>query len=266
LLNYWICAFKSDENTYYSYKLVLDNFLTVRYPHIIFNYFFFGAMAGLTCFYYKDSFSNNSLSNDNEKCPFRFCYNMIKFFDYLIQNGRFFWIILILLLQLFICFSFNILLILNNNSFYIPLNAEQKIVLCYETGLFIILFCFIIIMFYFIKNENENKEKNYSSLIFLIDRTNISFINLINLTLYSYYCIFSFQLKLSYQNLWIITFGLFFLICFENLISILSFVYFIKITNRKIVKYCFSSKKKIEIFNKQEEELLDKSRDSQTIK
>ena len=266
LLNYWICTFKSDENTYYSYKLVLDNFLTVRYPHIIFNYFFFGAMAGLTCFYYKDSFSNNSLSNDNEKCPFRFCYNMIKFFDYLIQNGRFFWIILILLLQLFICFSFNILLILNNNSFYIPLNAEQKIVLCYETGLFIILFCFIIIMFYFIKNENDNKDKNYSSLIFLIDRTNISFINLINLTLYSYYCIFSFQLKLSYQNLWIITFGLFFLICFENLISILAFVYFFKITNRKIVKYCFSSKKTIEIFNKQEEELLDKSRDSQTIK
>ena len=59
-LNYWICQFKNNEYTYYSYKLVLDNYLTTRYPHIIFIYFFFGAMAGLTCFYFKDTFSNNS--------------------------------------------------------------------------------------------------------------------------------------------------------------------------------------------------------------
>ena len=264
-LNFIICRFESD--TYYSYKLVLDNFITVRYPHIIFNYFFFGAMAGLICFYYKDSFSNNSLSNDNINAPFRYCYNIITFFDYLIQNGRIFWIILILILQLSICFSFNILLYFNENSLFIPFNTEQKIVLCYETGLFILFFCAFIILIYFIKNENENKEKNYASFLFLIERTNFSFLNFINLILYDDYCLYKFQLKLSYQNLWIITFGLFFLVCYETLILTLPFIFLFKMANKKIIKYFLSSKDRIEIDRiSTPEELLEKSRDSLTIK
>ena len=30
-------------------KLVFDNFATTRYPHIVFNFFFLGAMSGLFC-------------------------------------------------------------------------------------------------------------------------------------------------------------------------------------------------------------------------
>ena len=265
-LNYWICQFKKNEYTYYSYKLVLDNYLTTRYPHIIFNYFFLGAMAGLTCFYFKDTFSNNSLSNDNEKSPFRYCHNFIKFFDYLIQNGRFFWFFLILSLQILICFSFNIIVKFNDNSIYIPFNIGQKIVLCYETGIFILLFCFLIICMFFIKYENENKSKNHSSLFILIERTNFSFFNCINLIVYSYYCFFNFQLKLNLQNLWIVTFGIFFLVCFENLIFTLAFVFLFKIANKKIIKYYLSPKeKKVERIPK-DEELFDKSRDSKDIK
>ena len=265
VLNYFICQFKSKDNTYYSYKLVLDNFLTVRYPHIVFNYFFFGAMTGLTCYYFKDSFSKNSICSDNENCPFRFCYHFMKFFDYLLQNGRFFWIFLILLLQLFICFSFNIIVKTNNNSIYIPFDSKEKIVLCYETGLFILLFCILIIFLFFIKNENENKVKNHSGLYLLIDRISFSFFNCINLMLYSYYCIFNFQLNLNYQNLWIITFGLFFLVCFENLILTLAFVFVFKMINKKIIKYLFPSEENAVRISKVEE-LLDKSRDTPTNK
>ena len=265
LLNYWIVQFKPEEKTYYSYKLVLDNFLTTRYPHIIFNYFYLGAIAGLTCYYFKDSFSKNSLSNDNEKVPFRFCFYFLKFFDYLIQNGRLFWIILVLVLQIFICFSFNLIIKTNDNSIYIPFHSQHKFVLCYETGLFILLFSILIVFLFLIRNENENKVKNNSSLFILIDRINFSFFNCINLILYSYYCIFDFQLKLNYQNLWIITFGLFIFVCFENLILTLAFVFLFKMINKKIIKY-FLPLEENSLRISKAEELFDKNRYSQNIK
>ena len=42
--------------------------------------------------------------------------------------------------------------------------------------------------------------------------------------MYSYYCYFRFQLKLTYQNLWLITLGLFIFFCLENLILTIIFV------------------------------------------
>ena len=244
LLNFWICQFKDGENTYYSYKLVLDNFLTIRYPHIIFNYFFLGAMAALTCFYFQDSFSSNSITNSEEKYPFTFCYSIIKIFNYLNQNGKFIWIIIILILQIIICFSFNIIIKINNNCIYIPFNTGEKMVLCYETGIFLLLFCFLLIFFNFNRNENENQSEDHSSLLILMERTNFSFLFTINLLLYSYYCYFNFQLKLNYQNLWIITFGLFLFACSENLIFTLAFVFLFKITNKKIIRYFLPSEVK----------------------
>ena len=269
LLNYWICQFQKNDRIYYSYKLVLDNFLTIRYPHIIFNYFFLGAMAGLTCFYFKDSFESSSMSNDNEKSPFRFCYSAIKLFDYLVQNGRFFWIFLLLILQLIISFSFTLIIKINNNKIFIPFNGLQKFVLCYETGAFILFFSFMIVLMFFIRNENENKTKNYSSLLMLIDRTSFSFLNTINLVMYAFYCVFYFQLKLNYQNLWIITFGMFFFVCLENLVLTLAFVFLLKMINKKLMNfYLKSNKEKMkenEILNKQSE-LLDKSRETTEYK
>ena len=135
----------------------------------------------------------------------------------------------------------------------------EKIVLCYETGLFILFFCLIVIILFFIKKENENKSKNYSSLLILIERSNYSFFNSVNLLLYSYYCIFNFQLKLSFQNLWIITFGIFVIVCFENLILTLAFVFPFKIINKNIIR-CFTyNEEKPERISKTAE-LLDKSR------
>ena len=45
---------------------------------------------------------------------------------------------------------------------------------------------------------------------------------------FSYYCFFIFQLKLTYQNLWLITFGLFIFFSFENLIFTIIFIMPIK--------------------------------------
>ena len=83
--------------------------------------------------------------------------------------------------------------------------------------------------------------------------------------LYSYYCVFNFQLKLNYQNLWIITFGIFFILCLENLILTLAFIFLFKMINKKIIKYFLSSEEKVERPSKAEE-LFDKSRESNTTK
>jgi hypothetical protein len=257
LLNYLICQF-DEKNIYYSYKLVLDNFLTVRYPHIIFYYFFLGAMAGLTCYYYKDSFLNNSLINENENLPFNFCFSIINFFNYLAQSGRLFCLVVIFALQLIICFSFTFFTEYYQ-SIYIPFNTIQKIVLCYETGLFLALFCLIIIILFFIRNDNENKSANYSSLFILIERTNFTFFNCINLLLYTYNCMINFQLKLSFQNLWIITFGIFVVACFENLMLTLVFVFFFKVINKKVIKYLLNSEDNLERLSRPPSELMEKS-------
>ena len=92
-----------------------------------------------------------------------------------------------------------------------------------------------------------------------LSRTNFSFINSINLLLYSYYCIFNFQLKLSFQNLWIITFGIFVIVCFENLLFTLAFVFPLKIINKKIIKLFIVNEEKPERISKPAE-LMDKSR------
>ena len=245
--NYLIVEFKEDDKTFYSYKLVFDNFITIRYPHIVFNYFFLGAMTGLTCFYYKDSFSSDSMSNDNDKCPFRFCYDSIKLFDFLIQHGRKFWIVFCFIIQIFISFSFYILIKLNDNSISIPFDSLQKFVLCYESGLFIFMFNIIAILITFIKSENEVKEKNNSSLIYLIERTNFSFFHTINLLMYTLYCFFNFQLKLTLENLFIVTFGLFFIVCLVNVILTLAFVFLFKMLNKNCIKFFLKDNDEIRV-------------------
>ena len=243
--NFWIIEFKSNEEVYYSYQLVFDNFITTRYPHIVFNFFFLGALAGLICFYDKDISSSNSICNDNKKIPFKFCYHAIKFFDYLIEKGRKFWVFFLILIQILISLSFYFLVKINGNTIFIPFNNLQKFVLSYESGLFVFLFCNIIILIIFIRRQNEGKEKNYSSFLIIIDRTSFSFYHTINLIMYTFYCFFDFQVKLNIQNLFIVAFAFFFIVFFANLIFTLAFVFPFKILNRKVIDYILIEKTRI---------------------
>ena len=234
--NFWIIEFKPKERVYYSYKLVFDNFITTRYPHMVFILFFLGAMSGLTCFYDKDISSSNSICNESEKIPFKFCFHFVKFYDYLLEKGRKIWIIILIGIQILISFSFYFLVKNNNDSIYIPFENLQKLVLSYESGLFVFIFCNITILITLIRKENEEKEKNFSSFYILIDRTSFSFFQTINLFIYTCYCFFNFQIELSIQNLFFVTFALFFLVLAGNLMFTLAFVLPFKIINKKILK------------------------------
>ena len=244
--NFWLIEFKESENengnVYYSYKLVFDNFATTRYPHIVFNFFFLGAMSGLICFYDSDISSSNSICNGDEKIPFKFCFDLVKFYDYLIEKGRKIWIILLILLQILISYSFYFLVKNNNNSIDIPFENIQKFVLSYESGLFVFLFCNIMILVTLIRKENEGKEKYFSSLTILIDRISFSFFQTINLFMYTFYCFFNFQVELSIQNLFFVTFSLFILVLASNLMLTLAIVLPLKIINKKILKNILKEK------------------------
>lgn len=237
--NNWIISF-ADNKQYYSYKLAIDNFFTTRYPHIIFVFFFLGAMAALTCFYYKDSFLSDSICNEQNKYPFRFCYKSIRFFDCLMQKGRKLWVFFFFLIQVGISLSFYFLVLGNNDKIYIPLELPQRIVACYESGIFVLLFCIILILIIFIRSENEEKEINKSTIINLIERTNFVFFHTINLLMYTFYCFFNFQVKYNIQNLFIVAFGLFFVVCFLNIILTLAFVLPLKVANKNIIKMYLS--------------------------
>jgi hypothetical protein len=182
------------------------------------------------------------------------------------QKGRKFWVIFFILIQVLISYSFYILVGLNDNSIFIPFNTLQKIVASYESGLFVFLFCIILILLIFIRSENVGKEKNDSSIIYLIERTNFSFFQTTNLLMYTFYCFFYFQVKLNIQNLFIVTFGLFFIICFENLLFTLAFVFPFKMLNRKIIERFMKDKKKSGTFERpskiSEKPLLKETLDS----
>ena len=206
----------------YNYNQIIRNISLIKFPNVLFNHYLIGAFTGLTCFYLKDSNGNNSMINEPDKCPFNFCLKIIELFDYLVQKGRKIWIVLSFIIQFMICSAFTIIINLKKNSKF-PLEFETtlKAFYYYESGLFILLFCFNILFF-----ANDNNSKNYDNynILNLFYQINFSYVNTIYLLMYSYYCFFGFQLKLTYQNLWLITLGLFVFFSIENLIITIIFI------------------------------------------
>ena len=239
--------------TKYTYNIIIRNISLIKYPHVLFNHYLLGAFTGLICFYLKDNLSNNPMINEPDNCPFNFCLDAINLFDYLVQKCRKFLIFLSFLIQFMLCITFTVIINFNindkkdetkiNAQEIFPLNfgVSLKIFYYYESGLFILTFCFNTILF-FASDNNKRIEKNYYekySILNLLYQINFSYVNTIYLMMYSYYCYFNFQLKLTYQNLWLITFGLFIFFCIENLIitiiCIMPFKIIFKILLNKIL-------------------------------
>jgi hypothetical protein len=162
------------------------------------------------------------------------------------QKGRKLWIFFFFLIQIVISLSFYFFVLGNNGKIYITLNIPQRIVACYESGIFVLLFCIIIILIIFIRSENEVKEINKSTIINLIERTNFVFFHTINLLMFTFYCFFHFQVKYSIQNLFIVAFGLFFVVCFLNIILTLAFILPLKVANKNIIKMYLRDDDRIE--------------------
>ena len=227
ILTYFICQFNTyDDDQLYTYKKITRNILLIKYPHILFNHYIMGAFTGLICFYSKDSNTKKPMSNDREKCPYKFCVSLAVIFDYIMQVGRKLWIFIGFCIQIFICSTFSILLYLNkkknNENLSLDFISTLKIIYYYESGLFIFIFCLVIILL-FAKEKNPKTTENFN-ILNLVNSINFSYANTVYLMTYSYYCLFNFQLKLTYQNLWFITFGIFIFFSLENILLTIIFV------------------------------------------
>ena len=254
LLSYFICLYSNNYNVsgteLYTYNKITRNILLIKYPHILFNHYLMGAFTGLVCFYLKDSTSNNPISNDKDKCPFSYCLHILGMFDFLIQKLKKVFLFLAFLILIMICCTFTLLLYLNtkNNNDKLSLDfiLSLKIIYYYESGLFIFIFCFITILFF--ANENESKKIRKYNILNLINRISFSYINTIYLMAYSYFCLFVFQFKLTYQNIFLYTLGLFVFFCIENLILTITFVLPFKIIFKSLLdKYIIINKSSLHL-------------------
>ena len=240
----YLCSFlyqNNNEEEIYAYKKITQNISLIKYPHIFFNHYLLGALAGVICFYLRDfATNNNSMVSEQENCPFTTLLWFIEFIDYINQKGRKIAIFILVFIQILISFFYTISLHLQNRNkekkdYIISLNFNQyiKVIYFYESGIFIFCFCFITILL-FTKNLDKKDFDNYSisNLIFQIS---FSFVNTVFLLMYTFYCYYEIQLKLTYQNLWLSTFGLFFIFCIENLVITILIIMPLKMFIKKII-------------------------------
>ena len=221
----YLCDYIYDKkNELYNYNKITQNISLVKYPHILFNHYLIGAFTGIICFYLKDfSTNNNSMIIDRENCPFKFIFDIIEFLDFLYQKKRAFLIVIPSIIQILICLVYPIIINLRNEEeISLELTKSMKVIFYYESGLFICCFC-IITLFLFIKNLDKKNNDNHS-IFNLLYQINFSCINTVYLMMYTFYCYYEVQFKLSYQNLWLSTLGFFLLLIIENIIVTIIFV------------------------------------------
>ena len=246
LLTYFICSHSHyDENNFYTYRKISRSTFLAKYPHVIFNHYIIGAFTGLTCFYLKESNLNISMTNERDKCPFIFCLNIKTYFEFLNPLWRKIFLFVGIIMEIIICETFTLLIFfggeINDDNLNFNYILSHKLVYYYESGLFILVFCFNTILFY--TYENENKDIGKYNIINLIDKISFSYANNVYIMIYSYYCLFNFQFKLTYHNLWFITFGLFIFFCFENLLLTIAFGFPFKIIVKTLAdKYIILNK------------------------
>ena len=221
----YLCDFiDGDRYDKYNYNKITQNISLVKYPHILFNHYLIGAFSGIICFYLRDfSKNNNVMMNEQEYSPFNILLWAIEFFDYLNQKGRKIAILISIIIQLLLCLFYFILINLDNKGkekkdyiISINLTSSIKVLFYYESGVFIFCFCVITILL-FIKNLDKKIRDKYS-ILYLLYQINFTFVNTVYLLMFTYYCYYETHFKLSYQNLWLSTFGFFFIFCLENLI------------------------------------------------
>jgi hypothetical protein len=253
----YLCDFvDKKENELYKYDKITQNISLVKYPLIFFNHYLIGAITGIICFYLRDATTNNSMANQ-ENCPFNIILCIIESIDNLKEKCRKIFIIILLFIQIFICSFYTCLLyIKDDDNVSLDLTFSIKLLFYYEPGVFILLFCIIIILFYL--KSLEKKVFDSYSILNLLYQINFSYINTVYILMYTFYCYYETQFKLSYQNLWLSTFGFFFLFCIENLIITMLLVMPFKMLSRFLLN-------KIPIFDDNRLKTYSKSVNNDTI-
>lgn len=206
------------EEEYYNFNKIVRSLHNIRYPHLMFNNYMIGLFTGLSCFYFKDVISKSSITNEkNTYCPFKFCYHLVKSIDIFdpIVKKIITYFDLILLFVFSMSFSF---MVTAKNDLLIKDNAFTKFLYYYEKGIFLFIFNFLILLLETYSDDSSLKHLINASIFVVFSRTSFCYLCCLNCFIYGAYCLFYFQLKLSYQNLWFISFGLFMFCYFLSLV------------------------------------------------
>lgn len=234
------------EGDYYNFNKIVRSLHNVRYPHLMFNNYMIGLFTGLACFYFKDVISKSSITNENNTyCPFKFCYHLVKFIDTFdpIIKKIITYLDLILLLVFSMSFSF---MVTTNNDLLIEERPFSKFLFYYEKGIFLFIFNFLILLLETYSDNSSLKHLINASIFVVFSRTSFCYLCCMNCFIYGAYCLFYFQLKLCYQNLWFISFGLFMFCYFFSLVLTILIEVPIRVSIKNLI-FFIESKSKLQI-------------------
>ena len=251
----------SPECRLYSLQYVLGQYFSEKYTHYMINFYYFGFIIGVIMFYHNENMylklnkishkrsnsntvsnssfdsSENSINNLLEKLPFSFCIDII-----MALNKLKFYIKRIIF---FICLLFIFLL---STTFYLlqkykkadmepylknsPIKEIKKLCLNHKTIKFLFLyeknlcciFFFILILIFIVYPSNTSLVK-FSQLNFFIifDRISFSFYCTYFFLVYSAFCVFYVEFKITHINVFLHSLGLFIIIITINIFFVCIF-------------------------------------------
>lgn len=241
---YFTCVSeKFTDNENYIMSRIIGSVITIRYPHIVLNTYLIGMFTGLVCFYFKDVISKSNIINEpNTYCPFKFCYSILRCIDSCHSWVKLILLIMNLFIIVIISSSFYVL-ILTYGKLLIPLNFPCKLIYYYDRGVFLLFFNFLVILLETYGNESSFKHFMSASTFTSISRCGFCYCCCLSIFVYGAFILFNFQIKLCYQNLWFISFGLF-MFCY---VFSLIFTFLIEVPLKVLTKnILFSIEEKID--------------------
>ena len=106
----------------------------------------------------------------------------------------------------------------------------------YSKNIIMILFAFIFVLLITYPRESTFKHLVQTNIFLMFDRISTAFFSINDLIIYFSYCVFHFQLKLSYQNMFFTSIGLWVLVVIFSML----FTIIIEMTVRKGIKSLLS--------------------------
>ena len=218
----------------YDFPKIINGMYNIKYPHLMLNNYFMGIFAGVICFSLRDFISNNSIvQSDNKYIPFDFLFDIFRCFGLISDKIKIIFIIIFCVVLMLLSSSFYFLEKINN-KFLIKFNLIEQIIYYYEKSLIVFFYNLIIIFVYSI-DYNMSKGNNFFNFFIFFSRIDFSYIITNWKFIFSFYCLYNFQLKLSYPNIMFVSFGLFMIIFIINIILTLAIVLPFKLLFKKII-------------------------------
>ena len=211
---------------------------TEKFPHLFFNIFIIGFYAGICYFYFNDAVLEDSLRQSEAQLPFQFCFGLIGSIDKIKEWAK--KLILLCLLGFLFLLSFAPYISSYSYKSYLhPINSFDIFMDIYGKNLYAIGFGFIMLFLITYPKESTLKNLIQTNIFVPFERVSTAFLCMEDLIVYIIYCVFHFQLKMTYQNLFLISIGLLFISFFTCVITTIC----IEMTFRKLIKFITGSNK-----------------------